>query len=244
MVKVVDFILMKHEKLNNAPIAEAIIGIEFQPYLDITESLILLIKESLKSTFSKFEYVFSDIFTIDYSLVKSGIEDRKMKLRGAIFKSEDNNLILQILEDSISFHQTKPYKDFEYLSSKFFYFIDLIKEDVDLKPITRLGLRYINQFLFKEGKIIQNLNILEDDKNLDYSGGQNTYYYEIDEEIKVILRLGIDNRAKKQLIDIDCIYEEQSSFDFDRDKVSNILAHQRKIKNNIFFEVYSKHKEL
>lgn len=65
-----------------------------------------------------------------------------------VFRNESNNQVLQVRLDGFTFSRLKPYEDFERLKSEARRLWDIYREFVRPKTITRVAVRYINQFDF------------------------------------------------------------------------------------------------
>ena len=131
----------------NAPITEALIDIrvELAPQLRFED--LQAFRKHLGSDYPREETraLAEGMFQFGPQVQASA----KQKPWGIVYFNASNNQVLQVRLDGFTFSRLKPYEDFEHLRDEARRLWDIYRELVRPERVTRLAVRYINQFNIK-----------------------------------------------------------------------------------------------
>lgn len=138
-----------HQKLKNAPIVEAVFDLRFNSDNDITIELLKKISSSLISRFPIITDFYSWSFKAKIEGSTQDASQTKVEPIGYRLINEEKSFILGITKEGLTFSKLKPYNSWEEIEDEAKYILKEIVEHLKDINVTRLGLRYLNQFDIK-----------------------------------------------------------------------------------------------
>jgi uncharacterized protein (TIGR04255 family) len=130
---------------SKAPITEAIVDIRTeQPSALRFDDLQAVAKRLNEYTLAETRNLTQAVFQVG-SPPQASAQERPWAL---VFRNGNNTQVLQVRLDGFTFSRLKPYEDFEHLTGEARKLWDIYREVASPKKITRVALRYINQFDF------------------------------------------------------------------------------------------------
>lgn len=231
---------MRH--LTKAPIKEAIIEIQVQPYVEISKETLEGLKlgegyqapEIAHQTPVKFELL-SEALTVSQD---------NTHIQGGIFRDDERGFVCQMMRNRLTISKIKPYTDFSGLLAETKRIWEIYLGAFSPSKTKRIAMRYINEINLEKDLsfYIRNDKI---DKTISKLKLNHSYHrYEIagSENERALVQITIDRNDKENeelFIDIDAysIIEENS----DNNLIwSNFIQKLHKLKNEIFFGIITK----
>lgn len=237
---------MSRNVLNNPPILEAVLEIQFLQEQGISElgyedKELEDIMSILKDKYSKNERHYRQRMDIKFGnkppLNKKNISPTVIV--GLKLTNENDKIVYQIFKDKIAVSKLEPYSSFENLLNELISVFDLLKEIYSTKKINRIGVRYVNKIQTQNTDVnyLKVTPFLFKNSTFDTEVSHNQSVFRI-EDCKALLNYRYNNFEKYALIDIDAykiFNEDEVNF-----KVIKLYFEKlRKIKNNLFFKILS-----
>ena len=133
---------MPHYK--KAPIKEAVIDIGVELSSELRFEDLQALRKHVSSDYPREETRNRGEFMLQFApSVQASAQQKPWAL---MFRNESNNQVLQVRLDGFTFSRLEPYEDFEHLRDEARRLWDIYRELVRPKSITRVAVRYINQF--------------------------------------------------------------------------------------------------
>lgn len=136
---------MTHPTLNNTPIVEAIIEIQFKDVQNkVTTETLKKFIQGLNSDYPKSSAIISTEVGITFEGDTVVNHDPKKSIDG--YRLENSNYIIQCMKNRISLSKLPPYEAFVPLKDEFLKIWGVFLADFSINEISRIGVRYINKF--------------------------------------------------------------------------------------------------
>lgn len=220
---------MSRIKYQNSPIVEAVCGINFNRNVPWDITIPGVFSEKIKDTFPKKDQIKD--YQASIEIGPDGGQQRLFSNDRMRFLTDDETSLIQISTHYLSISKLKPYSSWE----EFLHIIDqqllIYREVAQPSGIERIGLRYINEFVFSERTLE-----LEDyfdfypyvSKNLpqNYNSFVTGVEFAYDDETN-ILRLQMTNKGPNIILDLDYFLGKPGEVNFDNVHQWLELAHKR-----------------
>ena len=221
---------MTYPQLKKTPIKEIVFSITFDnaSISNVFESFVE--SKNVKSRFNKIE----PILTIKIDKNGTNFDNTP---KG--YRLINDNEIIQIKEDSFSYHYLNKYEKFPIILDTFFVFLDLItdklKEELNLKSIT---VRYINVLEidaeYSESRLVQLFPKYSSDRKI--LNFQNSVKFNYNEHENVDVNI-VTTKPNKDIIILDISAREKiEEKKYIKGDLIKILENLQEIKNKAFFD--------
>jgi uncharacterized protein (TIGR04255 family) len=236
--------MSKIRKLEKPPIVESVIEFQFQPFLEFDKQKLQNVKNALIKNYINSNFIESK--QIDVGLNQNfppKVIESPPQLMGIRLQDDKRGFVIQFLRDRLSLSKIKLYHDFEELLNEFFIIFENTREFIKENKINRIGLRYINEFSYKNDfyrYLESNPFSISNSNGILRTYNQSIFGY--DDTEGAILNYVLDIKEKKITIDIDVfslIINDINKIN----KIRIILEKLRKRKNNLFFSIITKYLE-
>ncbi len=229
---------MKH--LKNAPVKEAIIEIQVQPFVDLTKENVGRL--SLGNSYQVSEFMRQTQFKFSVSpdnILEVSTEDAP--IQGGIFKDDDRGFICQIMRERLTVSKIRPYTNFSELESEMIKLWEIYVAAFQPSKIARVAIRFINEIgLQKDLKFyLRNNKIDKQIAGLETTHSYHRYDVMKTEREHALIQLVVDRRErenKKLIIDIEVYSLIQTNSD-DPIIWTNVMKKLHDLKNEIFFDI-------
>ncbi len=237
--------MAEYQRLEKAPIAEAIIDLRIKPALgDEVLPILSSIKDEIGDSYPICEkfYSYGGEFRIQES--KTMVHTSKdVVTEGYIYKTADNRQIAQFRKNGFTFNNLNPYTRWEAILAEAQRLWTIYQKKASPEIVTRIAVRYINKMELPRPDQDFSEYLVEPPRIPDgIPNGANSYYSKIiihDEKTDLsanIIQLidkSIDPKNFTLILDND-IYKG-SDYEAGSSVIWEVFSDLRKMKNTIFF---------
>lgn len=165
----------------------------------------------------------------------------KTKVAGYLYLSTDQKSKIEIKEDTFTYIEEHPYKDWDNFTSSVQNFLMAFQEAFEGHLITRISIRFINRFVLSDFEspldYFKTTISASEESAVPYPVGKYAFnlMLPVDESTYSIVKQEFDKVSDQvnYIFDIDVL--NQSNLIFDIESILSVLSDLRKIKNDIFF---------
>lgn len=231
---------MEYPHLRNAPIREAIIDIRVKPATNFYVSEFKALKGKFSENFPIMEERQAFSASINFGPGKPNLQEENNELDAIIFRSEDQNEVLQFKKQGFTLNKLKPYTTWKDIMGKaqeaWSYYVEASLPIA----ITRIAARYINHILIP---IDSNLEeYLENAPKVPPKGPRffdgalsRIKLFDPEYDINVNLTQTIESRENKAAIILDIDAFKKREYDLNDESMWKDFTDLREMKNKIFF---------
>lgn len=244
---VMDRINNEWPKLQNPPVAIALLQLKFDPTaipLDTFTKYDTAIKRELPNRRDNIQ-VGLDFKGIQIPIGKSTITSQSDARVGAIvYFSNDQKVKLEFSDGTITFTDERKYVDWDNFQNSAIHIFSLLSESLNNIEILRTSIRFINRFSLKDftnpDEYFNTLISHKEDQALPFPLRQYSFRLTMDvpdTDIYSIVNQSIENirpDAYAYTLDIDVL--DRQRMIFAESSLIEVLSGLRKIKNEIFFK--------